>query len=94
VWNTDSCFKRRAPRAIKAIKTFIQKQMGTTDVRMDRVLNQKVWEKGIRNVPRRLRVQVSRKLDEGKEGALYAQVTAVEGSAKGLLTREVIEEEQ
>jgi large subunit ribosomal protein L31e len=41
-------FKRRAPRAIKAIKKFAQKQMRTTDVRIDTKLNKEVWSRGIR----------------------------------------------
>ena len=43
-----SGFKRRAPRAIAAIKKFAQKQMGTPDVRIDTKLNKEVWAKGVR----------------------------------------------
>lgn len=41
-------FKRRAPRAIKAIKTFAEKQMKTSDVRIDTKLNKAVWRRGIK----------------------------------------------
>ncbi|CAN8012119.1 unnamed protein product [Ixodes pacificus] len=41
-------FKRRAPRAIKEIKKFAEKQMGTSDVRIDTRLNKYIWSKGIR----------------------------------------------
>nr|CAD7206045.1 unnamed protein product [Timema douglasi] len=41
-------FKRRAPRAIKEIRKFALKQMGTPDVRVDTRLNKQVWSKGIR----------------------------------------------
>ena len=41
-------FKKRAPRAIKAIKKFAEKQMRTPDVRVDTKLNKAVWSKGIR----------------------------------------------
>merc|ERR1712118_485733 len=44
-------FKRRAPRAIKVIKAFAKKQMGTSDVRLDQALNKEVWSKGIKSVP-------------------------------------------
>jgi len=44
----DSGFKRRAPRAIKEIKKFAEKMMGTPDIRVDTNLNKHVWSKGIR----------------------------------------------
>ena len=43
-----SGFKRRAPRAIKAIRKFAEKQMKTPDVRIDTKLNKAVWSRGIR----------------------------------------------
>lgn len=43
-------FKKRAPRAIKEIKKFAIKHMGTPDVRIDTHLNKQVWSKGIRLV--------------------------------------------
>ncbi|KAL5460127.1 hypothetical protein EMCRGX_G033554 [Ephydatia muelleri] len=57
-------FKKRAPRAIKAIKKFAEKQMKTPDVRIDTKLNKQVWARGIRNVPVRIRVRLSRKRNE------------------------------
>uniref|UniRef100_A0A8C0RK51 60S ribosomal protein L31 n=1 Tax=Canis lupus familiaris TaxID=9615 RepID=A0A8C0RK51_CANLF len=44
-------FQKRAPRALKEIRKFAMKEMGTPDVRMDTRLNKAVWAKGIRNVP-------------------------------------------
>lgn len=41
-------FKKRAPRAIKEIRKFAEKQMGTPDVRIDTRLNKSLWSKGIR----------------------------------------------
>ena len=46
-------FKKRAPRAIKEIRKFAMKQMGTPDVRVDTRLNKQVWSKGIRYVIKR-----------------------------------------
>ena len=45
-WHFCSGFKRRAPRAIKAVRQFAQKEMGTTDVRIDTNLNKFLWSKG------------------------------------------------
>ena len=41
-------FKRKAPRAVKEIKAFAKKHMGTTDVRLDVKLNKAIWSRGIR----------------------------------------------
>lgn len=47
----DFCrgFKKRAPRAIKEIRKFAMKEMGTPDVRIDTRLNKAVWSKGVRS---------------------------------------------
>ena len=53
--------------------------MGTSDVRIDTKLNKAVWAKGIRNVPYRIRVKLSRRRNEDEESAnkLYTLVTHV-----------------
>ncbi|KAL3423495.1 ribosomal protein L31e [Phlyctema vagabunda] len=82
-------FKKRAPKAIKEIKAFATKSMGTTDVRIDPQLNKKVWEAGIKGVPYRLRIRISRKRndEEGAAERLYSYVQAVNvKDAKGLQT--------
>ena len=55
-----STFKKRAPRALQAIRDFARKTMGTEDVRIDTLLNKFLWSKGIRNVPHRVRVRLHR----------------------------------
>lgn len=42
--------------------------MLTEDVRVDPQLNEAVWAKGIRNLPRRIRVRFSRKKKEEDDG--------------------------
>jgi hypothetical protein len=67
---------------------------GTSDVRLDPQLNKKVWEAGIKGVPYRLRVRISRKRndEEGASERLYSYVQAVNvKDAKGLQTA-VVEE--
>ena len=44
-------FKYKAPRAVKEIKKFAEKQMGTKDVRIDTRLNKAIWAQGVRGVP-------------------------------------------
>lgn len=85
-------FKKRAPRAIKEIRKFAEKQMGTPDVRVDTRLNKFIWSKGVRNVPYRVRVQLSRRRNEDEDSIhkLYTLVTHVPvTSFKGLQTENV-----
>ena len=79
-------FKKKAPKAIKEIRKFAQKAMGTNDVRVDVKLNKQIWSCGIRSVPRRIRVRISRRRndnDDAKED-LYSLVTAAEIPPEGL----------
>ncbi|XP_005190261.1 large ribosomal subunit protein eL31 [Musca domestica] len=72
-------FKKRAPRAIKEIRKFAEKEMGTTDVRIDTRLNKHIWSKGIRSTPFRVRVRLARRRndDEDSPNKLYTLVTYV-----------------
>merc|ERR1712187_661467 len=82
-------FKKKAPKAIKAIRKFARENMKTEDVRVDVKLNQHIWSQGIRNVPKRVRVRLQRKKDEDDESGTkwytLVQLVAVESFA-GLLT--------
>uniref|UniRef100_A0A0N4ZMJ5 Large ribosomal subunit protein eL31 n=1 Tax=Parastrongyloides trichosuri TaxID=131310 RepID=A0A0N4ZMJ5_PARTI len=60
-------FKYRATRAIKEIKSFAKQQMGTEDVRVDTRLNKFVWSQGVKNVPYRVRVRLSRKRNDDED---------------------------
>mmetsp|Transcript_2761 Transcript_2761/g.6197 ORF Transcript_2761/g.6197 Transcript_2761/m.6197 type:complete len:114 (+) Transcript_2761:218-559(+) len=73
-------FKQRAPKAVTAVKKFASKVMKTTDVRVDVKLNKHIWSKGIRNVPRRIRVQISRKRNDDEDATedLYSFVTVAD----------------
>ncbi|KAH0520955.1 60S ribosomal protein L31 [Microtus ochrogaster] len=75
-------FKKCAPRALKEIRKFAMKEMGTPDVRIDTRLNKAVWAKGVRNVPYRIRVRLSRKRneDEDSPNKLYTLILAHDGS--------------
>uniref|UniRef100_A0A670I5S8 Large ribosomal subunit protein eL31 n=1 Tax=Podarcis muralis TaxID=64176 RepID=A0A670I5S8_PODMU len=72
-------FKKWAPGALKEIHKFAMKEMGTPDVRIDARLNKAIWAKGVRNVPYRIRVCLSRKRneDENLPNNLYTLVTYV-----------------
>merc|ERR1712039_210935 len=57
-------FKKKAPWAVKVIKKFATKVMGTEKVKIDSNLNKHIWHKGVRNIPRRIRVRIARQLDD------------------------------
>ncbi|KAI9012564.1 ribosomal protein L31e-domain-containing protein [Phycomyces nitens] len=88
-------FKRRTPCAIKALKEFAKKQMGTEDVRIDPSLNKSLWSRGIRSVPHRVRIRIARKRNDEEDAKfkLYSQISFVAvPSFKGLETTVVDDE--
>ncbi|KAK9472215.1 60S ribosomal protein eL31 [Dipodascopsis tothii] len=87
-------FKKRAPTAVKEIKAFVYKHMGTTDVRIDPQLNKEIWKQGVKGVAYRLRLRVARQRnnEENAKESLFSYVQAVNvASAKGLQTVRVEE---
>ncbi|PKA55359.1 60S ribosomal protein L31 [Apostasia shenzhenica] len=89
-------FKKKAPKAIKEIRKFAQKSMGTADVRIDVKVNKQIWSRGIRSVPRRVRVRIARKRNEEEDAKeeFYSLVTVAEVPPEGLrgLGTKVIDE--
>jgi large subunit ribosomal protein L31e len=73
----DVKFKKKAPKAAKAIKEYARKTMFTNDVRIDPELNQELWRNGIRNVDRRVEVLLERKKNEDDEEAEEKMYTVV-----------------
>ena len=65
-------FKKKAPKAVKQIREFVQRAMGTTDVHLDVKLNQAVWSQGIKNVPHRVRVVISRRRNDDEDAKVRA----------------------
>lgn len=72
-------FKKRAPKAVKAVIAFATKEMGTLDVRIDPKLNQALWERGIKSVPHRIRVKLERKRndEENAKEKLYTYASHI-----------------
>ena len=73
----DVKFKKKAPRAIKAIRDLATKTLFTKDVRIDTELNQQIWRNGVRNCDRRVEVIMERKKneeDEESENKFYTLV--------------------
>ena len=82
-------FKKKAPKALTQIRKFAAANMKTEDVRIDVEVNAWVWNQGIRNIPRRIRVRLSRKKNEGEEAGnkFFTEVKLLHvDSFKGLIT--------
>ena len=61
---------------------------------MDTALNKHIWSRGVRNVPYRVRVKLSRRRneDDDSKSKMYTLVTLEEvKSAKGLTTQKVVD---
>ncbi|NIN92177.1 50S ribosomal protein L31e [bacterium] len=54
---------RRAKKAIHYIRSFLEKHMKTEEVIIDQGLNEKVWERGIENIPQKIRVKAEKQED-------------------------------
>jgi large subunit ribosomal protein L31e len=69
---------RRAPRwkrsnvAIKDIRTYLAKHMKSEDVKLDRSINERVWDRGAEKPPSRIRVRAM-KFDDGQVQAELAE---------------------
>ena len=81
-------FKKRTPKALRSLKEFARKAMGTKDVRIDTSVNKFLWSRGVKNPPHRIRVRLTRKITEDAEQPhLYTLVEYVSvPTFKGLQT--------
>ncbi|KAJ3075442.1 60S ribosomal protein L31 [Podochytrium sp. JEL0797] len=91
-------FKKRAPHAIKVIRKFAQDAMKTSDVRLDPSLNTEIWKRGVKSLPHRIRVRLSRKKNDSEDAKerLFTMVEAVpiakSADFKGLQTETIHDE--
>lgn len=54
---------KRAAKAIRYIRAFLQKHMKSEDIIIDSELNEKVWERGIEKIPQKIRVKAEKQED-------------------------------
>ncbi|MEM4347318.1 MAG: 50S ribosomal protein L31e [Candidatus Altiarchaeota archaeon] len=52
---------RRARKAINMIREFLKRHTKTENIKIDASLNEKIWERGIKKPPRRIKVKVIKK---------------------------------
>ncbi len=48
---------KRAVKAVRFVRSFMEKHMKSEDVLIDGNLNEKLWEKGIQNIPSKIKVK-------------------------------------
>jgi len=63
---------KRANRAIKDIRAYLVKHMKSGDVKIDKSINEKVWEHGGQKPPRKIRVRAM-KFEDGQVQAELAE---------------------
>lgn len=64
---------RRAKRAVSLVKQFLTKHMKSDNVKIGPQLNLKLWERGIKNPPHKVTVDVTK----DKEGVVRAELEGV-----------------
>jgi large subunit ribosomal protein L31e len=62
---------KRSKRAMTALKTFISKNMKSTDVKIGKNLNQFVWKDGIRNPPHHVKITAIKEEDGAVKAELF-----------------------
>jgi large subunit ribosomal protein L31e len=63
---------KRGNAAIKDIKKYLARHMKSGDVRLDRSINEKVWERGSQKPPVKIRVRAM-KMEDGQVQAELAE---------------------
>ena len=61
--------RRRAPKAVKEVRSFMERHLKTDSFVIDETVNRKIWERGIEKIPPRIRVKVTEEEVEEEEAA-------------------------
>lgn len=59
---------KRAPRAMREVRSFLVKHTKTDDIVIDKTVNERVWSRGIEKPPSKIRVRVVKEEIDGDEG--------------------------
>jgi large subunit ribosomal protein L31e len=62
--------KKRAPRAVKVVREFLQRHLKSEEVKISEDLNRKLWERGIEKTLPRIRVKAVKQDDGSVEASL------------------------
>ncbi len=62
--------QRRARMAAKLVREFLKKHMKSDEIKLDLKLNNKLWERGARHPPSKIRVRAVKQDDGSVEASL------------------------
>lgn len=54
--------RKRSVNAVRFVQAFLAKHM-KGDIKLDKALNEKLWEKGMRSIPSRIKVKATKQED-------------------------------
>jgi len=85
---------KRTPKAIRALREFIQKHMKSDNVKIGKFLNKEIWKNGNRNPPHKVSV-VARHMEEKDEKFVHVELVGApveekkpkEKKKKGILSK-------
>lgn len=63
---------KRGNRAIKEIRKYLTRHMKSEEIKLDRSINEKVWERGIEKPPSKIRIRAM-KFEDGQVQAELAE---------------------
>jgi large subunit ribosomal protein L31e len=63
---------KRANTAVKDIRKFLEKHMKSEDVKIDRTINERIWDRGSQKPPSKIRVRAM-KFEDGQVQAELAE---------------------
>jgi len=69
---------RRTKKAVTALRQYLAKHMKSENIKIDKNVNEKIWQNGIKNPPHHVKVKVTK----DKEGVVNAELFGVKKKEK------------
>jgi len=55
--------RKKSANAVRFVQAFLAKNMKSRDIKLDKALNEKLWERGMRSIPPRIKVKATKQED-------------------------------
>ncbi len=59
--------RKRAPRAVRELRSFLQRHTKTDTIVIDKSLNERLWSRGVQKPLPRVRVKATKHVEDGEE---------------------------
>ncbi|MBU7018757.1 MAG: 50S ribosomal protein L31e [Theionarchaea archaeon] len=59
--------RKRAPRAVRELRSFLQRHTKTDTIIIDKSLNERLWSRGVQKPLPRVRVKATKRVEDGEE---------------------------